>query len=235
MCPPSHCCAAPHPQAPDLDSAIEIVNGNEHGNGTAIFTHSGYAARKFQHEVRGMPAPRCMRSTGGAAVCQLLAGKHKAPAAAGTATHVCVRGGAVDRGARLDTPPAEWAPRRARVRADSAMPRAPCPHPPPPPDWRGHGGHQRAHPGAAALLQLHRLARQLCGWAACVRGGGHGALAFAAGGRLHAAVGLRTRTGAAPAGCRGVAGACAQEQGGYSRCRERVWWRGAGGCFLQPP
>lgn len=42
----------PSPQAPDLDSAIELVNSNEHGNGTAIFTHSGAAARKFQHEVR---------------------------------------------------------------------------------------------------------------------------------------------------------------------------------------
>jgi malonate-semialdehyde dehydrogenase (acetylating)/methylmalonate-semialdehyde dehydrogenase len=37
--------------APDLDAAIELVNGNEHGNGTAIFTHSGAAARKFQHEI----------------------------------------------------------------------------------------------------------------------------------------------------------------------------------------
>jgi malonate-semialdehyde dehydrogenase (acetylating)/methylmalonate-semialdehyde dehydrogenase len=27
------------------------VNGNEHGNGCAIFTKSGAAARKFQHEV----------------------------------------------------------------------------------------------------------------------------------------------------------------------------------------
>lgn len=38
-------------EAPDLDSAIELVNSNEHGNGTAIFTHSGAAARKFQHEI----------------------------------------------------------------------------------------------------------------------------------------------------------------------------------------
>jgi hypothetical protein len=38
-------------QAPDLDSAISLVNGNEHGNGAAVFTHSGAAARKFQNEV----------------------------------------------------------------------------------------------------------------------------------------------------------------------------------------
>jgi malonate-semialdehyde dehydrogenase (acetylating)/methylmalonate-semialdehyde dehydrogenase len=37
--------------APDLDAAIALVNSNEHGNGTAIFTHSGAAARKFQHEI----------------------------------------------------------------------------------------------------------------------------------------------------------------------------------------
>mmetsp|Transcript_1276 Transcript_1276/g.2754 ORF Transcript_1276/g.2754 Transcript_1276/m.2754 type:complete len:554 (-) Transcript_1276:595-2256(-) len=34
-----------------LDEALSIVNGNEHGNGTAIFTRSGAAARRFQHEV----------------------------------------------------------------------------------------------------------------------------------------------------------------------------------------
>ncbi|KAI8469036.1 MAG: Aldehyde/histidinol dehydrogenase [Monoraphidium minutum] len=37
--------------APDLDAAISLVNGNVHGNGTAIFTHSGAAARKFQNEI----------------------------------------------------------------------------------------------------------------------------------------------------------------------------------------
>lgn len=39
-------------EAPDLDSAISLVNGNEHGNGAAVFTHSGAAARKFQNEIR---------------------------------------------------------------------------------------------------------------------------------------------------------------------------------------
>ncbi|KAG1657807.1 hypothetical protein FOA52_006583 [Chlamydomonas sp. UWO 241] len=37
--------------APDLTAALEIVNGNEHGNGCAIFTRSGAAARRFEHEV----------------------------------------------------------------------------------------------------------------------------------------------------------------------------------------
>merc|ERR1719247_876897 len=34
-----------------LDEAIEITNDNPYGNGTAIFTKSGAAARRFQHEI----------------------------------------------------------------------------------------------------------------------------------------------------------------------------------------
>jgi malonate-semialdehyde dehydrogenase (acetylating)/methylmalonate-semialdehyde dehydrogenase len=34
-----------------LDDAIELVNSNPFGNGTGIFTQSGAAARKFQHEI----------------------------------------------------------------------------------------------------------------------------------------------------------------------------------------
>ncbi len=34
-----------------LDDAIKLINDNPYGNGTAIFTSSGAAARKFQHEV----------------------------------------------------------------------------------------------------------------------------------------------------------------------------------------
>jgi malonate-semialdehyde dehydrogenase (acetylating)/methylmalonate-semialdehyde dehydrogenase len=34
-----------------LDAAIELVNRNPFGNGTGIFTQSGAAARKFQHEI----------------------------------------------------------------------------------------------------------------------------------------------------------------------------------------
>lgn len=39
-------------QASTLDDALSIINANEHGNGTAIFTASGAAARKFQNEVQ---------------------------------------------------------------------------------------------------------------------------------------------------------------------------------------
>ncbi|MBX3261316.1 MAG: CoA-acylating methylmalonate-semialdehyde dehydrogenase [Labilithrix sp.] len=37
--------------AASLDEAIAFVNANPHGNGTAIFTQSGAAARRFQEEV----------------------------------------------------------------------------------------------------------------------------------------------------------------------------------------
>jgi len=37
--------------APTLDDAIKMTNDNPYGNGTAIFTRSGAAARKFQHEI----------------------------------------------------------------------------------------------------------------------------------------------------------------------------------------
>jgi len=37
--------------ANSLDEAIEFINANPHGNGTAIFTQSGAAARKFQEDI----------------------------------------------------------------------------------------------------------------------------------------------------------------------------------------
>ena len=37
--------------AADIDEAIECINANPNGNGTAIFTQSGAAARKFQEEI----------------------------------------------------------------------------------------------------------------------------------------------------------------------------------------
>jgi len=37
--------------ADSLDEAISITNANPYGNGTAIFTRSGSAARKYQHEI----------------------------------------------------------------------------------------------------------------------------------------------------------------------------------------
>lgn len=52
----------------DLDTAIEQANASSFGNGAAIFTRSGGAARKFKHEVQsgmiginvGVPAPMAM-------------------------------------------------------------------------------------------------------------------------------------------------------------------------------
>lgn len=38
-------------QVDTLDEAIALVNSNKHGNGTAVFTGSGAAARKFQNEI----------------------------------------------------------------------------------------------------------------------------------------------------------------------------------------
>ena len=37
--------------ASTLEEAIQIINDNPNGNGTAIFTQSGAAARKFQEEI----------------------------------------------------------------------------------------------------------------------------------------------------------------------------------------
>lgn len=38
-------------EADSLDEAISIVNKNPYGNGTAIFTTNGAAARKYTHAV----------------------------------------------------------------------------------------------------------------------------------------------------------------------------------------
>lgn len=40
-----------HLRVPRLDDALELLHANPYGNGTAIFTRSGAAARKFQSEV----------------------------------------------------------------------------------------------------------------------------------------------------------------------------------------
>jgi malonate-semialdehyde dehydrogenase (acetylating)/methylmalonate-semialdehyde dehydrogenase len=56
-----------------LDDAIRLVNANPYGNGTAIFTRSGSAARRFQNEIEvGMvgvnvpiPVPMAFFSFGG--------------------------------------------------------------------------------------------------------------------------------------------------------------------------
>lgn len=44
---PVLCCV----EVESLDEAIRLVNANPYGNGTSIFTASGAAARKYQHEV----------------------------------------------------------------------------------------------------------------------------------------------------------------------------------------
>jgi malonate-semialdehyde dehydrogenase (acetylating) / methylmalonate-semialdehyde dehydrogenase len=60
-------------RVPDFDAAIKLINNNPYGNGTAIFTRSGAAARRFQHEIEvGMvginvpiPVPMAFFSFGG--------------------------------------------------------------------------------------------------------------------------------------------------------------------------
>jgi malonate-semialdehyde dehydrogenase (acetylating)/methylmalonate-semialdehyde dehydrogenase len=60
-------------RAPSYEAALEVINGNPYGNGTAIFTNDGGAARRFTHEVEvGMvgvnvpiPVPMAFYSFGG--------------------------------------------------------------------------------------------------------------------------------------------------------------------------
>lgn len=60
-------------RAPDFESALEIVNGHEYGNGNAIFTRDGDAAREFTtRNLTGMvgvnvpiPVPMAFHSFGG--------------------------------------------------------------------------------------------------------------------------------------------------------------------------
>lgn len=57
-------------KAKDLDHAIQIINSNRYGNGTAIFTQSGATARKFETSVEAgqiginvpipVPLPMCV-------------------------------------------------------------------------------------------------------------------------------------------------------------------------------
>ena len=56
-----------------LDQAIDLVNANPYGNGTAIFTRDGHAARRFRREVQvgmvginvAIPVPMAYYSFGG--------------------------------------------------------------------------------------------------------------------------------------------------------------------------
>jgi malonate-semialdehyde dehydrogenase (acetylating) / methylmalonate-semialdehyde dehydrogenase len=60
-------------RATSLDDAIRIVNGNPYGNGTAIFTSSGAAARRYEDEIEvgmvgvnvAIPVPMAFFSFGG--------------------------------------------------------------------------------------------------------------------------------------------------------------------------
>lgn len=64
-------------KAETLDEALEIVNSNQYGNGTAIFTQSGATARKFEREVNvgqiginvPIPVPLPMFSWSGSKAC----------------------------------------------------------------------------------------------------------------------------------------------------------------------
>jgi malonate-semialdehyde dehydrogenase (acetylating)/methylmalonate-semialdehyde dehydrogenase len=60
-------------RAPNFDAAVELVNGHEFGNGVAVFTRDGDAAREFVHRIHvGMvgvnvpiPVPMAFHSFGG--------------------------------------------------------------------------------------------------------------------------------------------------------------------------
>jgi malonate-semialdehyde dehydrogenase (acetylating)/methylmalonate-semialdehyde dehydrogenase len=60
-------------RVPDLDSALQLVNEHEFGNGTSIYTASGDAARKYSHSVQvgivginiPIPVPMAFHSFGG--------------------------------------------------------------------------------------------------------------------------------------------------------------------------
>jgi malonate-semialdehyde dehydrogenase (acetylating)/methylmalonate-semialdehyde dehydrogenase len=60
-------------RAPSYDDALAVVSGNPYGNGTAIFTSDGGAARRFTHEVEvgmvginvSIPVPMAFYSFGG--------------------------------------------------------------------------------------------------------------------------------------------------------------------------
>ncbi|KAF1709345.1 methylmalonate-semialdehyde dehydrogenase (CoA acylating) [Pseudoxanthomonas kalamensis DSM 18571] len=60
-------------RVPDLETALQLVNAHEYGNGTAIFTRDGGAAREFSHRVQAgmvginvpIPVPMAFHSFGG--------------------------------------------------------------------------------------------------------------------------------------------------------------------------
>lgn len=60
-------------RVPDLDTALRLVNEHEYGNGVAVFTRDGGAAREFAHQVQAgmvginvpIPVPMAFHSFGG--------------------------------------------------------------------------------------------------------------------------------------------------------------------------
>jgi malonate-semialdehyde dehydrogenase (acetylating)/methylmalonate-semialdehyde dehydrogenase len=60
-------------RVPDFDAALRLVNAHEYGNGTAVFTRDGDAARQFAHQVQAgmvginvpIPVPMAFHSFGG--------------------------------------------------------------------------------------------------------------------------------------------------------------------------
>ena len=60
-------------RAPDVATATHLINSHEYGNGTAIFTRDGEAARQFAHRVQAgmvginvpIPVPMAFHSFGG--------------------------------------------------------------------------------------------------------------------------------------------------------------------------
>jgi malonate-semialdehyde dehydrogenase (acetylating)/methylmalonate-semialdehyde dehydrogenase len=60
-------------RVPDFDAALRLVDEHEYGNGTAIFTRDGDAARQFAHRVQAgmvginvpIPVPMAFHSFGG--------------------------------------------------------------------------------------------------------------------------------------------------------------------------
>jgi malonate-semialdehyde dehydrogenase (acetylating)/methylmalonate-semialdehyde dehydrogenase len=60
-------------RTPTLEEAIALVNANPYGNGTAVFTSSGHAAARFEHDIQvgmvgvnvAIPVPMAFFSFGG--------------------------------------------------------------------------------------------------------------------------------------------------------------------------
>jgi malonate-semialdehyde dehydrogenase (acetylating)/methylmalonate-semialdehyde dehydrogenase len=60
-------------RVPDYETALDIINSNQYGNGTAIFTRDGYIARNFAERVQAgmvginvpVPVPVPYHSFGG--------------------------------------------------------------------------------------------------------------------------------------------------------------------------